>query len=231
MEKKEKMPITDWDPEDRPREKLMEKGVRALSTAELIAILIGSGNKDETAVELSQSILDEANNSLNDLSKKSIEELMEFNGIGEAKAISIIAALELGRRRKSEEVVQKQRIKNSKDAYDWIYKRLADLSQEEFWIVTLNSANGIMDTKRISEGGLASTPVDMRRLFRPVLLQQAAAMMVFHNHPSGNCKPSPEDDQLTKKIKSAATQLDIRLLDHLIVSGNTYYSYADEGRL
>lgn len=204
MEKKEKMVITDWALEDRPREKLMLKGTRALSSAELVAILIGSGNKRETAVELSQRILNRVGGSLSSLSKLSVGELIsEFDGIGEAKAISIIAALELGRRRKSEDVAQRRRITTSRDAYEWIYPQLADLPQEEFWVVLLNASNRIIDTLRVSQGGTTSTLVDMRLLFKPALLQQASALMLFHNHPSGNCKPSKADDQLTQKIVSA----------------------------
>lgn len=232
MEKKEKMVITDWALEDRPREKLMLKGTRALSSAELVAILIGSGNKRETAVELSQRILNRVGGSLNSLSKLSVGELIsEFEGIGEAKAISIIAALELGRRRKSEDVAQRRRITTSRDAYEWIYPQLADLPQEEFWVVLLNASNRIIDTLRVSQGGTTSTLVDMRLLFKPALLQQASALMLFHNHPSGNCKPSKADDQLTQKIVSVAALFDIRVLDHLVVTDATYYSYADEGRL
>lgn len=232
MEKKEKLVITEWALEDRPREKLMSKGTRALSSAELIAILIGSGNKRETAVELSQRILNSVGGSLNTLSKLTVEELVSaFDGIGEAKAISIIAALELGRRRKSEEVAQRRRITSSREAYEWIYPQLADLPQEEFWVVLLNTANRIIDTLRVSQGGTTSTLVDMRLLFKPALLQQASSLMLFHNHPSGNHLPSRADDQLTLKIKEAAALFDIRVLDHLIVTDTAYYSYADEGRL
>lgn len=154
-----------------------------------------------------------------------------FDGIGEAKAISIIAALELGRRRKSEEVAQRRRITSSREAYEWIYPQLADLPQEEFWVVLLNTANRIIDTLRVSQGGTTSTLVDMRLLFKPALLQQASSLMLFHNHPSGNRLPSRADDQLTLKIKEAAALFDIRVLDHLIVTDTAYYSYADEGRL
>ena len=232
MEKKEKLVITEWAMEDRPREKLMLKGTRALSSAELIAILIGSGNKRETAVELSQRILNSVGGSLNSLSKLSVDELTRaFDGIGEAKAVSIIAALELGRRRKSEEVAQRRRITTSREAYEWIYPQLADLPQEEFWVVLLSPANCIIDTVRVSQGGTTATLVGMRLLFKPVLLQQASSLMLFHNHPSGNCFPSRADDQLTQKIKSAAELFDIRVLDHLIVTDTTYFSYADEDRL
>ena len=183
-------------------------------------------------MELSQRILNRVGGSLNSLSKLSVGELIsEFEGIGEAKAISIIAALELGRRRKSEDVAQRRRITTSRDAYEWIYPQLADLPQEEFWVVLLNASNRIIDTLRVSQGGTTSTLVDMRLLFKPALLQQASALMLFHNHPSGNCKPSKADDQLTQKIVSAAALFDIRVLDHLVVTDATYYSYADEGRL
>ncbi len=232
MEKKGKMSITEWALEDRPREKLMSKGTRALSSAELIAILIGSGNKDETAVELAQRILNSVGGSLNTLSKLSVDELIKgFDGIGEAKAVSIIAALELGRRRKSEEVAERRRITGSREAYEWIYPQLADLPQEEFWVVLLNPSNRIIDTLRVSQGGTASTLVDVKLLLKPAVLQQATSLMLFHNHPSGNCTPSKADDALTQKIKSAAALLDIRVLDHIIVTDKAYYSYCDEGAL
>ena len=158
------------------------------------------------------------------MSKLSVGELIsEFEGIGEAKAISIIAALELGRRRKSEDVAQRRRITTSRDAYEWIYPQLADLPQEEFWVVLLNASNRIIDTLRVSQGGTTSTLVDMRLLFKPALLQQASALMLFHNHPSGNCKPSKADDQLTQKIVSAAALFDIRVLDHLVVTDDILF--------
>ncbi len=232
MDKKTKLSITDLPLEDRPREKLMLKGARALSTAELVAILIGSGNRNETAVQLSQRILNSAENSLNKLGRFSVDELISgFDGVGEAKAISIIAALELGRRRKEEDTIEAQKITNSREAYEYMRGSLEDLPQEEFWIVMLNAAGRVIDKQRISQGGIAATLVDMRLLFKPVILQQATSIMLFHNHPSGNNRPSRADDELTQKIKSAASMFDIRVLDHIILADRSYYSYADEGVL
>ncbi|MBQ8424036.1 MAG: DNA repair protein RadC [Coprobacter sp.] len=232
MDKKTKLSITDLPLEDRPREKLMLKGARALSSAELIAILIGSGNRHETAVELSQRILNRADNSLNTLGKFSVKELIaDFDGVGEAKAVSIIAALELGRRRKSEEAAVLPRITSSREAYNLMYEKLTDLPQEEFWVVMLNAANRVIDMQQVSRGGITATLVDVKLLLKPVILQQASAIMLFHNHPSGNLQPSRADNELTQKIKSAAALFDIRVLDHIIVADTAYYSYSDEGAL
>lgn len=226
------MTITDWALEDRPREKMLLKGIRSLSNAELIAILIGSGNKKETAVELSQRILNSVGNSLNRLGKVSVRDLMgQFDGIGEAKAISIIAALELGRRRKSEDVSIRRKITCSRDVYDLMYASMIDLPQEEFWIVLLNVSNTVLDTIRVSQGGTASTLVDIKLVLKPAVLQQASSIMLCHNHPSNNVTPSQADCELTAKIVSAASLLDIRVLDHLIICESGYYSFADEGRL
>lgn len=232
MDKKTKLSITDLPLEDRPREKLMLKGARALSSAELIAILIGSGNRHETAVELSQRILNRADNSLNTLGKFSVKELIaDFDGVGEAKAVSIIAALELGRRRKSEEAAVLPRITSSREAYNLMYEKLTDLPQEEFWVVMLNAANRVIDMQQVSRGGITATLVDVKLLLKPVILQQASAIMLFHNHPSGSLQPSRADDELTQKIKSAAALFDIRVLDHIIVADTAYYSYSDAGVL
>ena len=232
MKMRDKMVITDWALEDRPREKMLLKGIRSLSNAERSAILIGSGNRRETAVELSQRILNNMGNSLNRLGKVSVQDLTgQFEGIGEAKAISIIAALELGRRRKSEDVMTRRKITCSRDVYDLMYASMVDLPQEEFWIVLLNVANTVLDTIRISQGGTAATLVDVKLVLKPAILQQASSIMLCHNHPSNNTTPSQADYDLTAKIVSAASFLDIRVLDHLIICESGYYSFADEGRL
>ncbi|MEG1574260.1 MAG: DNA repair protein RadC, partial [Bacteroidales bacterium] len=230
MDKKEKLNITDWALEDRPREKMLAKGIRTLSDAELIAILIGSGNKNETAVELSKKILCSVSGKLNELSKVTVQELKSnFLGIGDAKAISIIAALELGRRRKGEEVREPQKITSSKDAYSMIYAHLADLQQEEFWVILLNNSNSVIDSFRVSQGATNATLVDVKLIMKPALAKLARAIMLCHNHPSGTMTPSEADVTLTKKIKSAASLFDIKLLDHIIIGGKGYYSFADEG--
>lgn len=232
IKKKEKLAITDWALDDRPREKMLSKGIRALSDAELIAILISSGNKSETAVELSKRILCSVEGKLDELSKVTVQELKaDFAGIGDAKAISIIAALELGRRRKSEEVAEPQKITSSHDAYSFIYAHLADLPQEEFWVILLNNRNCVIDSFRVSQGATNATLVDIKLIMKPALAKLARSIMICHNHPSGALHPSEADITLTKKIKSAASLFDIRLLDHIIVGDKKYYSFADENKL
>lgn len=224
-----KISITDWDLADRPREKLMDKGRLSLSNAELIAILIGSGNREETAVELAKRILNSTNNSLNELGKKSISNLTDFKGIGEAKAISIIAALELGRRRKAEEVPQVESIKSSKDGYLQIKSVFEDLAHEEFWIICLSRANKILYKTQVSKGGVSGTVADIKVIFKTAIEQLASALIVAHNHPSGQLKPSQSDIQLTKKLVETGKIMDIPVLDHLIVTDAAYFSFADEG--
>lgn len=224
-----KISITDWDLADRPREKLMDQGRLSLSNAELIAILIGSGNREETAVELSKRILNNTENSLNLLGKKSIGNLTGFKGIGEAKAISIIAALELGRRRKAEEVKNVSSIKSSKDAYNQVKGVFEDLPHEEFWILCLSRANKILYKTQISKGGVSGTVADIKVIFKIAIEQLASALIVMHNHPSGQLKPSNSDIQLTNKLVETGKIMDIPVLDHLIVTEADYYSFADEG--
>lgn len=229
---KQKLAITDWALEDRPREKMMIHGIRTLTDAELIAILIGSGNRNESAVELSQRILNSVEGKLSQLGKKSVNELIsEFDGIGEAKAITILAAIELGRRRKSEEIERSQVITSSKDAFNYIYPRLTDLQQEEFWVILLNNGNRIIDCVRISQGSTKSTLVDIKLIMKSAINRLARGIIACHNHPSGNAFPSEADINLTKKIKDAATILDIQLLDHIIVAGEDYYSFLDKNIL
>lgn len=221
--------IKSWALEDRPREKLLDKGRHILTEAELIAILIGSGSREETAVELSKRILVNVNNNLNELSKLSVQELMKFKGIGEAKAISIVAALELGRRRKEKEVGEREKIGSSKDVYELMKPLLIDLPHEEFWLIMLNRGNLVIKKELISRGGVAGTVVDAKIIFKKAVDNYASSIIICHNHPSGNIKPSEADIKVTKSIKEAGKIMEIPLLDHLIVTENNYYSFGDEG--
>ncbi|MES2810415.1 MAG: DNA repair protein RadC [Bacteroidota bacterium] len=224
-----KISIKSWAEEDRPREKLSGQGRRALTDAELIAILIGSGSRDESAVELSKRILHHYDNDLNNLGKASIAELSKFKGIGEAKAISIIAALEVGRRRNDTETKVLDSITCSKDAYTILRPFLMDLNHEEFWILLLNQAGKVTSKELISKGGLTGTVADPKIIFGIALQQNAVSIVMAHNHPSGNLKPSQLDIDLTKKITNAGKLLDIKVLDHLIVTNDGFYSFADQG--
>lgn len=221
--------IKDWADDDRPREKLLIKGKGALSDAELVAILIASGNRDESAVELSKRILQSLGNNLNRLAKLSVNDLIKFKGIGEAKAISIIASLELGRRRRTADVLEKAKIGGSKDAFQILQLKLEDLPHEEFWVMLLNRANKVIDTKLVGRGGVSSTVVDSKVIFSFALESLASAIILAHNHPSGNLKPSNSDIRLTKKIVDAGKIMEVPVLDHIIVGDNDYFSFADEG--
>lgn len=221
--------IKNWSEEDRPREKLMQKGKSALTDAELIAILIGSGYKDKTAVDVAKSLLQEAGNDLATLAKYSLKQLTKTKGIGEAKAISIVAALELGRRRKNSERPTVPKVTQSRDAFDYLYPHLADLDHEQFFILLLNRSNHILKHIQISKGGVAGTLVDAKLVFKPAIEELASAVILCHNHPSGNLQPSQSDKDLTKKIKEAGKVLDISVLDHLIFTNDGYLSFADEG--
>lgn len=221
--------IRSWAEDDRPREKLLLKGKSALSDAELIAILIGSGSTTETAVDLSKRILASLNNQLSELGKLSVKDLTAFKGIGEAKAISIIAALELGRRRKDTTVERKPKITDSRSAFDIIYPHLGDLQHEEFWVLFLNRANQVIGTQNVSKGGVSGTVVDPKVVFKMAVQFPASAVILCHNHPSGNLKPSNADHQLTRKLKDAGNSLDIPVLDHLIIGERDYFSFVDEG--
>lgn len=223
--------IKNWAEEDRPREKLVLKGKSSLSDGEILAILIGSGNRDESAVELAQRILNESSNNLNSLSLLSVNDLKKFKGIGEAKAINIIAALELGRRRRSSEALEQKSITSSRDAFELLYADLADQSFEEFWIILLKRNNQIISKRRISEGGLAGTVADPKKIFKMALDAQASSIILCHNHPSGNLKPSEQDKLLTRKIVQAGKTLEIAVLDHLIFGNDNYFSFADENLL
>lgn len=227
----EKLSINKWAEEDRPREKMMMHGVSALSNAELLAILIGSGSKDESAVELMRKILDSYDNSLNRIGKCSVEDLCRFKGIGPAKAITILAASELGKRRKDEKTEDRKQMRCSEDIYKYFHPIMCDLPIEECWVMLLNQASKVIDVIKISQGGLASTQVDVRCVLREALLKRATSIILSHNHPSGNIRPSTDDDRLTQALFQAAKVMNIRMLDHVIVSDGKYYSYADEGRI
>jgi DNA repair protein RadC len=217
---------------DRPREKLMLRGLSALSDAELIAILIGSGNNQETAVQLSQRILLSVENNLNELGKLGINELMQFKGIGEAKAISIIAATELGRRRKASDGVQKTKITSSKDAYHELCGDLSDKPHEEFWILLLNRANEVISKINLSKGGTTGTVVDGKIILKHAIqMPRCCGFILAHNHPSGNLKPSEADIKITGNLQKAAAFIDLHLVDHLIFGDKAYYSFADEGMI
>jgi DNA repair protein RadC len=223
--------IKNWSEDDRPREKLMLKGKSVLSDAELIAILIGSGSKNESAVELSKKILASVANNLNELGKLNLSQLCNFKGIGEAKAVTIIAAMELARRRRSEEVIELTKITSSKIIFEIMQPIIGELPHEEFWVLYLNNANKVITKNQLSKGGMTGTVVDVRIIFKSALESGAVGILLCHNHPSGNLKPSEADIEITKKVKTAGKSLDINVLDHLIITQNGYYSFADEGIL
>jgi DNA repair protein RadC len=231
MKIEESAPLTikSWSPEDRPREKMLLKGTTALSDAELVAILIGSGTPKLSAVELSKKILLLGNNNLNELAKLSIKDLTKIKGIGEAKAITIVAALELGRRRKEKDPIEKPQIATSKDAFDLLKGDMMDLPTEEFWVLLMNRAHRVIKKKRVSEGGVAGTVADPKVIFKMALEELACGIIVAHNHPSGNLQASQSDIDLTKKLKEAGKLMEIQLLDHLIIANQKYLSFADEG--
>jgi DNA repair protein RadC len=225
---KQSFGIKSWAEDDRPREKLIGKGRQILTDAELIAILIGSGNREDTAVELSKKILASVSNNLNELGKLSISDLSKFKGIGEAKAISIIAALELGRRRRETETVKRDKITCSKDVFDIMKPIMLDLPHEEFWLLILNRSNTVIKKELISRGGVSGTVVDTKIIFKSAIENLASSIIISHNHPSGNLKPSDADIKITKNIKDAGKIMDIPLFDHLIITDKGYYSFNDE---
>jgi DNA repair protein RadC len=224
-----KLSIKEWAVEDRPREKMLVKGIRALSEAELIAILIGSGNLDESAVEVSRRIMASVNNNLNELGKKTINDLQKFKGIGPAKAITIAAAMELGRRRKESEPDEKPKVVTSADCAAIFKPLLSDISHEEFWVLLLNRNNLVIDKMLVSQGGISGTVIDVRIILKMALDKLASSIILCHNHPSGNLMPSEADKDITKKIKEAGKHMDIPVLDHLIIANDVYFSFADEG--
>lgn len=219
--------IKHWSDDDKPREKLLNKGRSALSDAELIAILIGSGSRSESAVELSKRILASADNNLNELGKLSTKQLMTFKGIGEAKAVTIAAALEIGRRRRGEESLKVDKVSSSKDAFEILQPIMGELEHEEFWILYLNNSNKVLQKSQLSKGGITGTLVDVRIIMKQTLELGAVGLILAHNHPSGTLKPSNADKQITQKIKRASESLDIKVLDHLIITQKDYFSFAD----
>jgi len=223
--------IKKWSEDDRPREKLLLKGRIALSDAELVAILIGSGSRNESAVALSQRILASVENNLNELGKLSTKDLMQFKGIGEAKAITITAALELGRRRRAGDALEKKKITSSGSVYELMQPIIGELPHEEFWIVYVNNSNKVLQTSQLSRGGITGTLVDVRLVFKNALQIGAVAIILAHNHPSGTLKPSQADITITKKLIAAGESLDIKVLDHLIITEKAYFSFADENLL
>lgn len=226
-----RLTIKDWAVEDRPREKMLQKGIGSLSDAELIAILLRSGNSDETAVSVAQRLLVLAQNNLNELGKFTLNQITQIKGIGEAKAISVIAALELGRRRKAIDALTREKITSSRDVIEIFQPILADLPHEEFWALLLNKANKVIEKVRVSQGGVAGTVVDVKIIIKSAVEKLASSIIIAHNHPSGNPKPSDKDISITKKLKEAGNLLDISLLDHIIITDNECYSFADNGNL
>ena len=222
-------PITNWSEDDKPREKLMLKGKSVLSDAELIAILIGSGSRNESAVALSKRILASVDSNLNALGKLSLAQLTQFKGIGEAKAIAIIAALELGRRRRAEEATELTKVTSSKIIFELMQPVIGELPHEEFWVIYLNNSNKVIYKSQLSKGGITGTLVDVRLVYKLALEMGATALILCHNHPSGTLVPSDADKHITKKVKTAGESLEIKVLDHLIVTERSYFSFADEG--
>lgn len=223
--------IKSWAAEDRPREKMLLKSATALSNAELIAILLGSGSRDESAVQLAKRIMADSDHSLSALGKHDLQHFMKYKGIGEAKAITICAALELGRRRQSEPSTTTPKITCSMDIYNVIGPQMSDLPHEEFWILCLNRKNAIIARERISSGGVYQTVVDPKLVFKYALQHLASSIVLIHNHPSGGIKPSPQDNKITRQLVQAGELLEIKVLDHVIIGDNQYYSYNDENQL
>ncbi|MEA5256781.1 DNA repair protein RadC [Arcicella aquatica] len=223
--------IKSWAEEDRPREKLLIKGKAALSDAELLGILIATGIQNMTAIDIAKVILQSVNNDLNQLARLSVKDLAKFKGIGEAKAITIVSALELGRRKKNTEKTERPRIRCSADAYEVLKPHLSDLQHEEFWVILLNRANDVMKCERVSIGGVSGTIADPKMIFKVALEHLASGIILSHNHPSGNLSPSQVDKDLTQKLRAGGQHLDIPVLDHLIFTDKKYFSFADEGML
>ncbi|HLV63664.1 RadC family protein [Galbibacter sp.] len=226
-----KISIRNWSADDRPREKMLLKGKDALSDAELIALLIGSGNRRESAVDLSKRILTTSRNSLSVLSRLSIEQLSKYSGIGKAKAIAIVAALELGRRKRLAKALPDHGLSNSEEVFEFMQPRIGELPHEEFWVIYLNNANRVVHTFQLSKGGITGTLVDVRLLIKEAVLVGAVSLILSHNHPSGTLRPSEADRNITGKIKIACDSMDIKVLDHLIITEKSYFSFKDEGIL
>ncbi len=228
---KEYFSIREWAESDRPREKLLLKGKHSLSDAELIAILMGSGSRNESAVDLAKRILRSSNDNLIELSKLSVSDLVKFKGVGDAKAISIIAALELGKRRRGAEALEKKKITSSRDVFEYFTGIFGDSNYEAFYILLLNRANKVLKDVQISEGGFSGTVADPKKIFKIALEHNATSVILCHNHPSGNLQPSDADIKLTHKLKNAGDMLDLPVIDHIILGENNYYSFADEGKM
>ncbi len=226
-----KLNINQWAEEDRPREKMMQKGAEALSDAELLAILIGSGNTEESAVALMQRVLAACGNDLNRLSKWEVHDFSCFKGFGLAKSITVMAALELGKRRKLQDCSERAVIRSSADVYELFHPLLCDLATEEFWVLLLNQASKVIDKVRVSRGGIDQTTADVRTILREALLRRATQIILVHNHPSGNTRPSMDDKRLTEQVKKGAQTMNIHLADHVVVTDGRYYSFSDEGML
>ena len=227
----EKLTIAHWSEDDQPREKLRDKGPEALSNAELLAILIGSGTPGTSAVELMQTVLNSCKNNLNTLGKMSIRELMQYKGIGEAKAITILAACEMGKRRQQESAEERPDIGTANRIYNHMHPILQDCDVEEFWLLLMNQNYGLIKKMRIAHGGITEVSVDIRIIMREALLAKATILAVCHNHPSGSLSPSRQDDDITRNLQQACSLLRIHFLDHVIVTDGAYYSYHEEGRL
>lgn len=223
--------ISDLSEADRPREKLRDRGTEALSDAELLAILIGSGSTSESAVALMQRILSACDNNLNTLGKRSLHELMQYKGIGEAKAITIIAACELGKRRQATKAAERPDMGSAQAVYEYMHPKMQDLDTEEAWVLLMNQRFRLIKAVRLSHGGLTETAVDVRVILREALLANATTLTLIHNHPSGNARPSGDDDRITHKLKTACDAMRLYLIDHLIVTDGNYYSYAEEGKI
>ena len=223
--------IKNWLEDDRPREKMVQKGAAALSNAELLAILISSGTKKKSALDLAREALDLAHNNLRELGRLSLLELQKINGIGDARAITISAAMELGRRRQAADALDRAKISSCADAVEIIMPMLQDLNHESFCVLYMNTANKLIRSEMISSGGMAATVADVRMILKNALLNNATQLIIAHNHPSGNKRPSDQDKVLTRKIKDSAALMDIKLLDHVIIAGNEYFSFVDEGML
>ncbi|MCL4481760.1 MAG: DNA repair protein RadC [Bacteroidetes bacterium] len=226
-----KLGIKAWAVEDRPREKMINRGISSLTDAELIAILITSGNSKESAVELSRRIMDSVHHNLHELGKLNCDELKRFRGIGEAKAITLIAAMELGRRRNQSQALEKAQIRESKDAANYLRPEIGDLAYEEFWVLFLNRQNKVIDKQKLSQGGMTGTVIDVRLVMKLALEKHAISLIFCHNHPSGNLEPSDADKKITRQLKEAAALMEIPVIDHLIVTQSGFFSFADEGML
>ena len=228
---REKLTITRWAEEDRPREKLMAQGAEALTNAELLAILIGSGSPGESAVALMKRVLSDCSNNLNTLGKMSIVDLQRYKGMGPAKAITVLAACELGKRRQAEKAAERERLDSPQAIYDYIHPKTQDLDTEEAWLLLMNQNCRLIKSERLSHGGITETAVDVRLIVKAAVLCNATVVALCHNHPSGNASPSGEDDRLTERVKNACSLMRLHLLDHLVVTDGSYYSYRDHGRL